>query len=134
MDKSGTRLVGTGDLTDDNELPGMTDATLGIITAHHSSALHDSPLNRTFVESFQAAYGKRPNYHSVAGYDGMHLIYEALKKTRGNVDGNALLLPSPSNFLSSPRDKKDLILTRDGAPSNFGENYNARTMVDCYPP
>src|SRR4029077_17982014 len=51
MDKSGIRLVGTGDLTDDDELPGMTDAELGIITVHHYSALHDSSLNRTFVEA-----------------------------------------------------------------------------------
>ncbi|MBO0759303.1 MAG: ABC transporter substrate-binding protein, partial [Bradyrhizobiaceae bacterium] len=84
MDKSGIRLVGTGDLTDDDELPGMTDAELGIVTAHHYSALHESQLNKSFVQDFQAAYGKRPNYHAVAGYDGMHLIYEALKKTNGN--------------------------------------------------
>jgi ABC-type branched-subunit amino acid transport system substrate-binding protein len=82
MDKSGIRLVGTGDLTDDDELPGMTDAELGIITAHHYSALHDSPLNKNYVENFLAAYGKRPNYHSIAGYDGMHLIYEALKRSK----------------------------------------------------
>src|SRR5713226_9331349 len=58
MDKSGIRLLGTGDLTDDDELPGMTDAELGIITAHHYSALHDSPVNKTFVRDFQTAYGK----------------------------------------------------------------------------
>src|SRR5260370_32095887 len=78
MDKSGIRLVGTGDLTDDDELPGMTDAALGIITAHHYSALHDSQLNRTFVEAFQAAYGRRPNYHSGGGPDRMQLIYASL--------------------------------------------------------
>ena len=49
MDKSGIRLLGTGDLTDDDELPGMSDAELGIITAHHYSALHESPANKTFV-------------------------------------------------------------------------------------
>src|SRR5258707_12968201 len=103
LDKSGIRLVGTGDLTDDDELPGMTDAALGIITAHHYSALHDSQLNRTFVEAFQAAYGRRPNYHSVAGYDGMHLIYEGLKKTSGNVDGNALVAAMKGMSWESPR-------------------------------
>src|ERR1700730_17917800 len=61
MDKSGIRLVGTGDLIDDDELPGMTDAALGVLKAHHYSALHDSPLSRNFVEAFQASYGKRPN-------------------------------------------------------------------------
>jgi branched-chain amino acid transport system substrate-binding protein len=103
MNNSGIRLVGTGDLTDDDELPGMTDAALGIITAHHYSALHDSPLNRTFVEAFQAAYGRRPNYHAVAGYDGMHLIYEALKKTNGNADGDALVAAMKGMSWESPR-------------------------------
>jgi branched-chain amino acid transport system substrate-binding protein len=103
MDKSGIRLFGTGDLTDDDELPGMTDAELGIITAHHYSALHDSPVNKTFVHDFQTAYGKRPNYHAVAGYDGMHLIYEALKKTNGNSDGDALIAAMKGMRWESPR-------------------------------
>jgi branched-chain amino acid transport system substrate-binding protein len=103
MDKSGIRLVGTGDLTDDDELPGMTDAELGIITAHHYSALHESPLNKDYVENFRAAYGKRPNYHSVAGYDGMHLIYEALRKTQGNTDGDALVAAMKGMRWESPR-------------------------------
>jgi len=91
MGKSGIRLVGTGDLTDDDQLPGMTDAALGIVTTHHYSALHDSPLNKTYRGNFQAAYGKRANSVSVGGYDGMHLIYEALKKTGGDTDGDALV-------------------------------------------
>jgi branched-chain amino acid transport system substrate-binding protein len=103
MDKSGIRLVGTGDLTDDDDLPEMTDASLGIITAHHYSALHDSPLNRAFVQEFRDAFGRRPNYHSVAGYDGMHLIYEALKKTNGSSDGDSLLAAMRGMRWESPR-------------------------------
>jgi branched-chain amino acid transport system substrate-binding protein len=116
MDKSGIRLIGTGDLTDDDELPSMTDAELGIITAHHYSALHESPLNKSYVEDFRAAYGKRPNYHSVAGYDGMHLIYEALTKTQGNEDGDALVAAMKGMRWESPRgpvsidpDTRDLV-------------------------
>src|SRR5262249_20109348 len=81
MDKSGIRLVCDGTLTDDDELPGMTDAVLGLVTAYHYSAVHDSPVNKSFVASFKNAYGKRPNEVAVSGYDGMHLIFEALKKT-----------------------------------------------------
>jgi branched-chain amino acid transport system substrate-binding protein len=103
MDKSGIRLVGTGDLTDDDQLPGMTDAALGIVTTHHYSALHDSPLNKAYRENFQAAYSKRANYVSVGGYDGMHLIYEALKKTGGNTDGDALVSVMKGMSWESPR-------------------------------
>jgi branched-chain amino acid transport system substrate-binding protein len=133
MDKSGISLVGTGDLTDDDELPGMTDAELGIITAHHYSALHDSSLNRTFVEAFHAAYGRRPNYHSVAGYDGMHLIYEALKKTKGNADGDALVAAMKGMRWESPRGPISIDLeTRDIVQNEYirrvekvnGELYN----------
>jgi branched-chain amino acid transport system substrate-binding protein len=91
MDKSGIRLIGPGDLTDDDELPGMTDAMLGIVTAHHYSAAHPSALNKSFVADFENAYHKRPNFIAVGGYDGMHVIYEALKKTGGSTDGEALL-------------------------------------------
>ncbi|MBV8835823.1 MAG: ABC transporter substrate-binding protein [Alphaproteobacteria bacterium] len=103
MDKSGIRLVGTGDLTDDDELPSMTDAALGIVTAHHYSALHDSALNKSFVAAFEKAYGRRPNYHAVAGYDGMHLIYEALEKTGGKTDGDALIAAMKGMSWESPR-------------------------------
>ncbi len=103
MDKSGIRLIGPGDLTDDDELPGMTDAVLGLITALHYSALHDSPLNKTFVRDFEAAYGKRPNFIVVGGYDAMHVIYEALKKTGGKTDGDAMLAAMKGMKWESPR-------------------------------
>ncbi len=103
MDKSGIRLIGPGDLTDDDELPGMSDAVLGLVTALHYSALHDSPLNKTYVRDFEAAYGKRPNFVSLGGYDGMHLIYEALKKTGGKTDGDAMLAAMKGMKWESPR-------------------------------
>jgi branched-chain amino acid transport system substrate-binding protein len=103
MDKSGIRLIGPGDLTDDDELPGMTDAMLGIVTAHHYSALHDSALNKAFVKDFEAAYGKRPNFIALGGYDGMHLIYEALKKTGGKTGGDALVAAMKGMAWESPR-------------------------------
>jgi branched-chain amino acid transport system substrate-binding protein len=103
MDKSGIRLIGTGDLTDDDELPGMTDAMLGIVTAHHYSALHDSALNKAFVKDFEAAYGKRPNFIAAGGWDSMHLIYEALKKTGGKTSGDAMLAAMKGMAWESPR-------------------------------
>jgi branched-chain amino acid transport system substrate-binding protein len=103
MDKSGIRIVGPGDLTDDDELPGMTDAVLGIVTAHHYSAVHDSALNKAFVTSFEKANGKRPNFIAVGGYDAMHLIYEALKKTGGKTDSDALLAAMKGMTWESPR-------------------------------
>jgi branched-chain amino acid transport system substrate-binding protein len=103
MDKSGIRIIGPGDLTDDDELPGMTDAMLGIVTAHHYSAVHDSPLNKTYVADFVKLHGKRPNFISVGGYDAMHLIFEALKKTGGKTDGDAFVAAMKGMTWESPR-------------------------------
>ncbi len=103
MNKSGIRLLGPGDITDDDELPGMTDAMLGIVTALHYSALHDSPLNKVYVKAFEAANGKRPSFVSLGGYDGMHLIYEALKRTSGKTDGDAMLAAMKGMKWESPR-------------------------------
>jgi branched-chain amino acid transport system substrate-binding protein len=104
LDKSGIRIVGPGDsLTDDDELPGMTDAVLGIVTAYHYSAVHDSPVNESFVASFKNAYGKRPNGIALGGYDGMHLIFEALKKTGGKADADAMIAAMKGMRWESPR-------------------------------
>lgn len=92
LDKSGIRLIGPGDITDDDILNGFGDAALGVITAHMYSAVHPSPKNKEYVAAFKKANaGMRPNFASVGAYDGMHLIYEALKKTGGKTDGDALV-------------------------------------------
>jgi len=103
MDKSGIRIIGPGDLTDDDELPGMTDAVLGMVTAHHYSALHDSALNKAYVAAYEKAYNRRPNFISLGGYDGMHLIYEALKKTGGKTDGDSMITAMKGMKWESPR-------------------------------
>ena len=103
MDKSGIRLISTGDLTADDDLPNMTDAMLGLVTAHHYSALHDSAVNKAYVDGFRKAYGGRPDFHSVAGYDAMHLIYQALGKTGGATNGDALMAAMKGMKWESPR-------------------------------
>jgi branched-chain amino acid transport system substrate-binding protein len=40
---------------------------------------------------------------AVGGYDGMHLIYEALKKTNGNATGDALIGAMKGLKWESPR-------------------------------
>jgi branched-chain amino acid transport system substrate-binding protein len=104
MDKSGIRLIGTGDVPDDDILAGFGDATIGMITAHFYSAVHPSPKNKSYVAAFRKNNpGMRPNYMSVGGYDGMHAIYEALKKTGGNTDGDALVNAMKGLSWESPR-------------------------------
>jgi len=103
FDKAGIKLIGPGDITDDNDLPGMSDAMLGVVTAGHYSAYHQSPMNTKYVEDFKKADNLRPNFISVGGWDGMHAIYEALKKTGGKTDGDSLIEAMKGVSWESPR-------------------------------
>jgi branched-chain amino acid transport system substrate-binding protein len=103
LDKAGIKLIGPGDVTDDDDLPNMGDGILGTVTAGHYSAYHPSPTNKAYVEAFKKLNGIRPNFISVGGYDGMHVIYEALKKTNGNPDGDGLVAAMKGMKWESPR-------------------------------
>ena len=104
LDKAGIKIIGPGDVTDDDLLNGMGDAIIGTITAHIYSADHDSPTNKAFVAAFKKANdGMRPNFMAVGGYDGMHLMYAALKKTGGKTDGDSLIAAMKGMAWESPR-------------------------------
>ncbi|MEP6773718.1 MAG: ABC transporter substrate-binding protein [Polaromonas sp.] len=105
LDKAGIRLIATGDVTDDDQLNDMGDGALGVVTSHHYSAAHPSALNKRFVEAFSKANkGLRPNFMAVGGYDGMRVIYEALKTSKGQ-SGDALLEAMKGQLFESPRGK-----------------------------
>ena len=103
LDKSGIRIIGPGDVMDDDLLNGMGDSALGAVTAHMYSAAHPSALNKQFVAAYQKAFNSRPGFVAVGGYDGIHLIYEALKKTGGKTDGDALIAAMKGMAWESPR-------------------------------
>jgi len=104
MDKAGIKLIGPGDITDDDQLNDMGDGALGVVTSHHYSAAHPSATNKKFVEAFKKANNNlRPNFMAVGGYDGMRVIYEALKATKGQGGGDALLAAMKGQIFESPR-------------------------------
>lgn len=83
LDKAGIKLIGPGDITDDDQLNDMGDGVIGVVTAHMYSADHPSAKNKAFVDAFKKANGFRPNFMAVGGYDGMHVVYEGLKVSKG---------------------------------------------------
>jgi branched-chain amino acid transport system substrate-binding protein len=104
LDKSGIKLIGTGDVTDDDLIADIGDSALGAVTTHHYSAAHDSPENKAFVDAFEKANnGMRPNFMAVAAYDGMALVYHALEATRGDASGDALMTAMKHASWVSPR-------------------------------
>lgn len=100
---TGIKVIGPGDVMDDDLLNGMGDAALGAVTAHLYSAAHPSQANRDFVAAYKQMFNQRPGFMAVGGYDGIHLIYEALKKTGGKTDGDALIAAMKGMAWESPR-------------------------------
>ncbi|MGX1309744.1 branched-chain amino acid transport system substrate-binding protein [Amorphus suaedae] len=101
--EAGIKLIGTGDVTDDDILNDMGDVAKGVITTHIYSADHQSDANANFKEAFKAAGGGRPNFMAVGGWDGMALIYGALEKTGGDTDGTKLVDAMKGMEWESPR-------------------------------
>src|SRR5690349_5095552 len=92
IDKKKTKVLGSGETTAEAALKSMGDNALGIITAWHYDYTSKDPLNVKFVKAYQGvANGRNPDFFSIGGYDGMHAIYEAVKKAGGKTDGEALI-------------------------------------------
>ena len=101
---AGIRLIATGDLPDEDILDAIGDAALGLITSFHYSEAHKSPENIAYTAAYYKAYPKdRPNFMSMGGYDGMHLIAEVLKKTGGNADADKFVEAAKGMKWTSPR-------------------------------
>jgi branched-chain amino acid transport system substrate-binding protein len=71
LGKSGIKIIGTGDLTDDDDLNNMGDQMLGMITAGPYSAAHNSALNKEYVAAIEKTNGFRPDFVSLCAYDGI---------------------------------------------------------------
>ena len=73
-------------------------------------------MNKKWVADYNADYKRNPDFFSVGGWDGMHAIYEGLKKTNGDADGDKLITAvkgmaweSPRGPISVDADTRDII-------------------------
>ena len=103
IDLNRTKVLGSGETTAESALKSMGDTALGIITAWHYDYKLDNKLNQAFVKEFNAMHGRNPDFFSIGGYDGMHAIYETLKKTKGNTDAEAMIAAAKGLKWDSPR-------------------------------
>jgi branched-chain amino acid transport system substrate-binding protein len=113
-----TKILGNGEIAMEDALKNMGDDAIGIITAFHYDPNHASALNKAFVADYNKAFGRNPDIFSIGGYDGMRLIYDALAKTGGNTDGQALIDAAKGMAWESPRgpiaidkDTRDIVQT-----------------------
>ncbi len=103
IDKSKVTIMGQDELVGENAIKSMNEAAVGIVSVSNYDFNLNNDLNRKFVEAYNKEFGRNPDIFSMGAYDGMHLIYEALKKTNGNTDAAALIGAAKGFSWQSPR-------------------------------
>ena len=103
IDPKKTKVMGQMEITDEHALASMGDLALGMITVAHYDYNLKNKTNVAFVKAFNDEYKRNPDFFAVGGYDGMHVIYAALAKTKGNTDGQALVDAAKGLKWESPR-------------------------------
>jgi len=103
MDAKKIKIMSTGEAVDETALKALGDLALGRLSAWHYDYNLKSKTNVDFVKAFNTDFKRNPDFFAVGGYDGMHLIYEALKKTSGKTDGDALIAAAKGMKWESPR-------------------------------
>ena len=103
VDPSKVKVLGQDALSSESAIKSMGDLALGIITCGNYDFNHQSALNHAFVKAYNEDFKRNPDFFSVGGYDGMHLIYESLKKTGGKTDGDSLIAAAKGMSWESPR-------------------------------
>lgn len=119
LGQAGIKIIATGDLTDEDVIDAVGDSALGLVSSFHYAEAHNSPENKAYVQAYYKAYPKdRPNFMSVAGYDGMQLIAKALEKTGGDANGDKFMAAAKGLSWTSPRgvitvdaDTRDIVQT-----------------------
>jgi branched-chain amino acid transport system substrate-binding protein len=104
VDPNKTKILGSGETTAEQALKSMGDAALGIITAwHYDYADKSNAKNVAFVKLFNEMHKRNPDFFSIGGYDGMHVVYESIKKAGGKTDGDSLIAAAKGLKWDSPR-------------------------------
>jgi branched-chain amino acid transport system substrate-binding protein len=83
--EAGVNIAAPQDLLPDEELPNMGDLPLGLITAGTYSVAGKRPANEAFLAAWKREYGDKaiPDFFSVDGWDGMAMIFDLVKETKG---------------------------------------------------
>jgi len=83
--QAGVHIAAPQDLLPDEELPNMGDIPLGLITSGTYSVAGKRPANEAFLAAWKREYGDKaiPDFFSVDGWDGMAMIYDLVKETKG---------------------------------------------------
>ncbi len=122
--QAGIEFFGTAE-TDEFDLQKFGDTALGLTTAFHYSAVHDSPANKAFVTAV-AKQNKDAvaNYATVGAWDGMYVIHKMIEATGGKRDGDKAIAAAKALKWESPRGPVSI----DPATRHITQNVYLRTV------
>jgi branched-chain amino acid transport system substrate-binding protein len=91
--KSKIKVIGPTDITSDEELPNMGRSPLGVVTLGQYSPAATRQSNLDFIAAWKKEYGADsvPTFFAMAGWDGMHAIFDAIKAQNGKIDPDATM-------------------------------------------
>ena len=122
--QAGIEFLGTAE-TDEFDLQKFGDSALGLTTAFHYSAAHDSAANKAFVAAV-AKVNKDAviNYATVGAWDGMYVIHKMIEATAGKRDGDKAMAAAKTLKWESPRGPVSI----DPATRHITQNVYLRTV------
>ncbi|QLH70168.1 ABC transporter substrate-binding protein [Rhodopseudomonas palustris] len=102
---AGVKLMSTGDVVTEPDLPNIGDSGIGILSTYHYAVSHDSPENKAFLALLQKGGAKLGDVTmtSVAAYDGARLIYKMIEATGGKQDPDKAIAAVKDMKWTSPR-------------------------------
>jgi branched-chain amino acid transport system substrate-binding protein len=118
-------LIGAQNLTDEDVLPAIGDAAIGVTTVGVYSPALDNDANKQFVELWRKKYNAKPSIIAVQTWDAMQLIDQAAAKVEGDVTAESLAKAFPNaGTVTSPRGDFDL----EAKSHNPNQKFYARTL------
>ncbi|HEY6754707.1 MAG TPA: ABC transporter substrate-binding protein [Pseudolabrys sp.] len=102
IDPKKVKIMSTGEAVDETAVKAMGELALGRISAWHYDFNLKGKANEDFVKAFNTEFNRNPDFFAVGGFDGMHLIYESIKKA-GKLDGDSLVAAAKGMKWTSPR-------------------------------
>jgi branched-chain amino acid transport system substrate-binding protein len=147
IQKSGIKLILTGDIVEDQSLPLIGEALDGVVSVGHYQVGLTNAENVAFVKKYKELFGAKaiPNFRAVQGYDGMALIAKAVEKTGGKLDADAIMAAFKGLTIQSPRGHltidpetrdvvQDLYIRRGAKKDGEWQNVEFETVKDVKDP
>ncbi len=108
--QAGVRMIGPGDVIQDNKLQGMGKAAVGLTVMGQYAADYTNPANLAFVKAWHAAYGANstPDFMAVSGWDGMAAVAHVVKTLNGKIDADKAMKALEGWTYDSPRGRIEI--------------------------